>query len=73
MTPLGKRLLSLKKRKSWSWERFCRELHRVAGEEGPSHTTLFRYAAGKVKRPNAIVERYVEEGLKRLLEEDRSP
>jgi len=36
------------------------------GEEGPSHTTLFRYGTGKVKNPNVVVERYVAKGIKRL-------
>jgi hypothetical protein len=44
--PLPKQLLSLRKKTAWSWERMCREFHRVMGEEGPSHTTLFRYASG---------------------------
>lgn len=59
----------LKKKTEWSWERMCREMHRVMGEEGPSHTTLFRYATGRVKRPNAVVERYVTEGADRLSRE----
>jgi len=54
-----KKLLKLKKKTSWSWERMCREFHRVMGEEGPSHTTLFRYAEGKVQRRNVLTERYV--------------
>ncbi len=64
--PLSKQLLSLKKKTSWSWERMCRELHRVMGEEGPSHTTLFRYASGRVKRPNVVTERYVREAIDKL-------
>ena len=44
----------------------CREFHRVMGEEGPSHTTLFRYASGRVKRPNVVTERYVREALQKL-------
>ncbi len=59
----------LKKKTDWSWEKMCREMHRVMGEEGPSHTTLFRYATGKVKRHNAIVERWVREGADRLSKE----
>ena len=51
---LRKQLLSLKAKTSWSWERVCRELHRVMGHEGPSH------ASGKVKRPHVIIERYVQ-------------
>jgi len=64
--PLSKQLLSLKKKTSWSWERMCREIHRVMGEEGPSHTTLFRYASGRVKRPHVVVERYVREAIDKL-------
>ncbi len=54
---LSKQLLHLKAKTSWSWERLCREFHRVMGYEGPSHATLFRYASGKVKRPNVKIER----------------
>lgn len=49
----------------------CRELHRVMGIEGPSHTTLFRYGSGRVNRPNKLVERYVETGIVKLREEGR--
>ena len=63
---LPKQLLSLKKKTSWSWERMCREMHRVMGEEGPSHTTLFRYASGKTKRPNVLVERYVHQAIDKV-------
>jgi len=69
--PLPKQLLSLKKKMSWSWERMCRELHRVMGEEGPSHTTLFRYASGRIKRPNVLVERYVQQAMDKLIAELR--
>jgi len=47
----------------------CRELHRVMGHEGPSHTTLFRYATGKVKRPNVVTEQYVREAIDKLTAE----
>ncbi len=66
---LSKQLLRLKAKTSWSWERVCRELHRVMGEEGPSHTTLFRYASGRVKRPNVVTERYVREAIHKLTAE----
>ena len=66
---LSKQLLSLKKKTSWSWERMCREMHRVMGEEGPSHTTLFRYASGRVKRPNVLVEHYVQQAIDKLTAE----
>ncbi len=64
--PIPKQLLRLKKQTSWSWERMCREIHRVMGEEGPSHTTLFRYASGNVKRPHVLVERYVQQAIDKL-------
>ncbi len=67
--PLSKQLLSLKKKTSWSWERMCREIHRVMGEEGPSHTTLFRYASGRVKRPNVLVEQYVRQAIEKVTAE----
>lgn len=63
-------LRKLKKQTQWSWERMCREMHRVMGEEGPSHTTLFRYATGKVKRHNAVTKRYIREGADRLMREE---
>ena len=66
---LGKQLLRLKKKTSWSWERMCREMHRVMAHEGPTHTTLFRYASGRIKRPNVLVERYVRKALEKLTAE----
>jgi hypothetical protein len=66
---LSKKLLSLRAKTSWSWERMAREFHRVMGEEGPSHTTLFRYASGKVKRPHVVVERYVKEAIEKVTAE----
>ena len=68
---VGRQLVQLKKRTRWSWERMCRELHRVMEEEGPSHTTLFRYATRKIRRPNVLTQKYIEEGLARLREEAR--
>ncbi len=47
----------------------CREMHRVMGEEGPTHTTLFRYASGRVKRPHVVVERYVREAIHKVTAE----
>ena len=47
----------------------CREFHRVMGEEGPSHTTLFRYAEGKVQRRNVLTERYVRTAIQRTTAE----
>ena len=44
----------------------CREFHRVMGQEGPSHTTLFRYAIGKVRRRNVLTERYVKEAIDKV-------
>ncbi len=63
---LSKQLLRLKKKTSWSWERMCREFHRVMAHEGPSHTTLFRYAGGKVKRPHVVTERYVQQAIHKV-------
>ncbi len=47
----------------------CREFHRVMGQEGPSHTTLFRYAIGKVRRRNVLTERYVKEAIDKVTAE----
>ncbi len=47
----------------------CREIHRVMGEEGPSHTTLFRYASGRVKRPNVVTAQYVRKAIHKLTAE----
>lgn len=66
---LAQRLRGLKNRRHWSWERLCREMHRVMDSEGPSHTTLFRYATGRVKKPNVLVVRWVEEAREKLEEE----
>jgi len=67
---LPKKLLSLKKQTSWSWERMAREFHRVMSEEGPSHTTLFRYAKGKGnKRRHAVTERYVQQAIDKVTAE----
>jgi hypothetical protein len=66
---LPKQLLRLKKQTSWSWERLCREFHRVMGHEGPTHSTLFRYASGKVKQPNVVTERYVRQAIQKLTAE----
>ena len=66
---LSKQLLSLRKKTSWSWERMCREFHRVMGYQGPSHATLFRHASGKVKRPNVLTERYVQQASEKITAE----
>ena len=47
----------------------CREFHRVMGEEGPSHTTLYRYASRNVKRPNVVTERYVQQAIEQVTAE----
>ena len=65
-------LLSLKKRTGWSWEKMCREMVRVMGHDGPSHTTLFRYAAGNVRRRNVLTERFVSDALVKLQHEQQS-
>ena len=67
--PLSKQLLRLKKKTAWSWERMCREFHRVMAYEGPSHTTLFRHASGKTKRPNVLVEHYVRQAIDKITAE----
>ena len=66
---LKTKLLRLKKRTGWRWERMCREMHRIQGEEGPSHTTLFRYASDRIRRPNKLTEKYISDGADRLLVE----
>jgi len=66
---LSKQLLSLKAKTSWSWEKMCREFHRVMAHEGPTHTTLYRYASGKVKRPNVLVEQYVRKAIHKVTAE----
>jgi len=63
---LSKELLNLRKKTSWSWERMAREFHRVMGYEGPSQTSLFRYAKGKGKRPHVVTERYVREAIEKI-------
>ncbi len=63
---LSKQLLHLKAKTAWSWERMYREFYRVMGKEGPSHTTLFRYASGRVKRPHVLTERYVQEAIDKV-------
>ena len=47
----------------------CREFHRVMAHEGPSHTTLFRYASGRVKRPHVLVEQYVQQAIEKVTAE----
>ena len=47
----------------------CREFHRVMAYEGPSHTTLFRYASGKTKRPHVLVEQYVRQAIDKVTAE----
>ena len=62
---LAQSLSELKKKTSWSWETMSREFQQVMGERGPSSTTLFRYAKGKVKRRNLVVERYVRSAVEK--------
>ena len=47
----------------------CREFHRVMAYEGPSHTTLFRYASRKTKRPHVLVEQYVQQAIDKVTAE----
>ncbi len=68
---IDKKLRTLKKKTGWSWEKMCRQMHRVMKAEGPSHTTLFRYAAGHVHRPNAVTERYVAQAIEKINQERR--
>lgn len=63
---LPNELLSLKVSTSWSWERMAQEFRRVMGAEGPSHTTLLRYANGQVKRRNVVTERYVQNAVRKI-------
>ncbi len=63
---LPKQLLSLRAKTSWSWEKMSREFYRVMGTDGPSHTTLFRYASGNVKRPHVLVEHYVQQAIDKV-------
>jgi len=67
---LAQRLRGLKTRRKWSWERLCREMHRVMDSEGPSHTTLFRYATGRVSKPNVLVVMWVQLAIELLLDEE---
>lgn len=61
-------LSKLKRETKWSWERMCREFHVAMGTEGPSHTTLFRYARSKVKSPNKLVARWIEQAIAKVRE-----
>ncbi len=63
---LSKKLLNLKAKTSWSWEKMCRDFHRVMDHEVPSHTTLYRYASVRVKRPHVLVEHYVRKALEKI-------
>jgi len=63
---LSQDLLRLKEQVALSWEALSREFHRVMGEEGPSNTTLFRYATGRVSRKNPMVERYVRDAIHKI-------
>ena len=63
---LASSLNGLKQKTSWSWETMSREFQEVMGARGPSSTTLFRYATGKVKRGNLVVERYVRTAVQKI-------
>lgn len=45
------------------------EFQKVMGEKGPAHTTLIRYASGRVQRRHQTVERYVSEAIRRVARE----
>jgi len=62
-------LSRLKKRTQWSWEKMCREMHRVMGEEGVSHTTLWRISV-TFHKPNLLTARWVRKAIKKLKEEE---
>jgi len=47
----------------------AREFYHVMGHEGPSDTTLFRYAKGKGKRPHVVIERYVQQAIEKVTAE----
>ncbi len=47
----------------------CQEFHRMMGGQGPSHTTLIRYAIGNVKRRNVVTEQYVREAVHKITRE----
>ena len=54
MNRLPIELRKLKRRTRWSWEKMNRELIKAMGEDGPSHTTLFRIAQGRTKAQPVI-------------------
>ena len=66
---LSKKLLNLRTKTSWTWAKMSREFHRVMGYEGPSHTTLFRYASRQTKRPNVLADQYVRQAIDKLTAE----
>ena len=66
---IERELNALYRRTNWSWERMCREFHRVQQSEGCSHTTLFRYAMGKIGKPNKLTEKWVREAVVKIREE----
>jgi len=63
---LARKLRGLQRREKWSWERMCREMHRVMENEGPAHTTLFRYATLRVRKPNVCTRHWIEKAVERL-------
>jgi len=63
-------LLKLKKKTGWSWERMCREFHRVVGYEGVAHTTLWRVARARGKPSHhALAMRFIREGIDAIKKE----
>lgn len=65
---LGRKLLQLKKRTGWSWEKMNREFHRVTGVEGPSHTTLFRLSKGMTKT-HPLIAKYISNAITMINQE----
>lgn len=61
-----RKLLQLRKRTGWPWERMNREFHKVMKAEGPSHTTLFRLGNGNVGRPQPVILHYIDTAINRV-------
>jgi len=62
-------LLRLKKKTGWSWERMCREFHRVIGYEGVVHTTLWRVSKSGKPRFNPLTIRFIRKGIDEIKKE----
>jgi len=63
-------LLKMKKKTGWSWEKMCREFHRVVGHEGVSHTTLWRVSKQRGKpRGHSLAMRFIRQGIDAIKKE----